>query len=260
MGIATGKIWIGTSGWSYDSWRGPFYPPEIPKKRWLAFYGQQFRTAEINSSFYHTPSPEAVRAWREAVPDDFVFAWKASKFISHWKRLGPSCPSSIELMVSRLKVLKPKVGPVLFQLPGHFKADRQRLAAFLKLLPAGYRYAFEFRDPSWYDASILTLLGDANISLCLSDHHEAPTPWKLTADLVYVRGHGPTGRYRDRYPERVLQDWARQFKRWQRQGRTVVCYFDNDQKSAAPKDAAHLLKLLTGRRKTAARSSRKGSL
>jgi uncharacterized protein YecE (DUF72 family) len=125
-----GGLWIGTSGWTYDGWRGSFYPEELAKKDWLRWYGQQFPTAEINGSFYRTPSLEAVEAWREQTPRDFLFAWKASKFITHWKRLTEKCENSLELMETRLKVLGRKLGPVLFQLPARFKADRERLAGF----------------------------------------------------------------------------------------------------------------------------------
>ena len=169
-------IWIGTSGWTYDSWRGPFYPSEVPKKDWLTWYGSNFPSTEINASFYRTPSLEAARDWRKRTPRDFVFAWKASKFITHWKRLNDTCANSIALMESRLKLLGPKAGPVLFQLPGNFEADRERLARFIKMLPTRRRYAFEFRHPSWYEHDILDLLSLNNISLCLADHHLAPAP------------------------------------------------------------------------------------
>src|SRR3954468_5406701 len=136
------RLWIGTSGWTYDGWRGPFYPDGVPKKDWLRWYSTQFVTTEINGSFYRTPSLEAVRAWRDQTPDDFVFAWKASKFITHWKRLSEQCRNSLELLETRLTVLEPKVGPILFQLPPQFKINRERLAGFLKLLKKGRQYAF----------------------------------------------------------------------------------------------------------------------
>ena len=255
MARAKADVWIGTSGWTYDGWRGPFYPPEVAKKRWLAWYGTQFRSTEINGSFYRTPSLEAVQGWREQTPDDFSFAWKASKFITHWKRLGENSVNSIELMETRLKVLGPKVGPVLFQLPARFKADRERLASFFKLLPRRYKYAFEFRDASWYAEPIFNLLRERNVALCLSDHVDAPSPWEVTAEHVYVRGHGPTGEYKDRYPLKVMREWAAQIEKWKRRGLTVYCYFDNDQKSAAPLDAARLVGLLATK-KAAARARR----
>jgi uncharacterized protein YecE (DUF72 family) len=237
-------LWIGTSGWTYDGWRGPFYPEKLAKNAWLNWYASQFRTTEINASFYRTPSLEAVRLWRKLTPRDFVFAWKASKFITHWKRLNESSTNSIALMETRLKILGPKLGPVLFQLPGNFELNYERLARFIGMLPRRRRYAFEFRHPSWYDKSVLALLSAQDISLCLADHHLAPAPWIATARHVYVRGHGPDGRYRDNYPETTLRAWASQVRKWRQQKREVFVYFDNDQKSAAPADAARLRELI----------------
>jgi uncharacterized protein YecE (DUF72 family) len=237
-------ILIGTSGWTYDGWRGPFYPKDLPRKDWLAWYGNRFQTTEINGSFYRTPSLPAVRDWREQTPKQFCFAWKASKFITHWKRLSAKSDNSIDLMVSRLEVLKPKVAAVLFQLPPQFQKNCERLASFLKMLPRRYRYAFEFRHDSWYEDDVLDLLREHDVSLCLSDHHDAPSPWKATARHVYVRGHGPSGRYKDNYPEETLRVWAREIRKWRRQRRKVLVYFDNDQKSAAPKDAQRLKEML----------------
>jgi uncharacterized protein YecE (DUF72 family) len=242
--MAMSSVRVGTSGWTYDGWRGPFYPKDVPKRRWLEWYSREFDSTEINGSFYRTPSLDAVRAWREETPDDFLFAWKASKFITHWKRLSEKSVNSIELMESRLKVLGPKAGPVLFQLPARFKADRERLSSFLKLLSKRSRYAFEFRDESWYDEAILDVLRRRDVALCISDHEDAPAPWEATARHVYIRGHGPTGQYKDRYPLKTLRTWADAITKWRRRGLTVYCYFDNDQKSAAPKDARRLIKLL----------------
>jgi uncharacterized protein YecE (DUF72 family) len=238
---------IGTSGWTYDGWRGSFYPEDEPKKNWLAWYSTQFSSTEINGSFYRTPSLEAVRAWRDQTPDDFVFAWKASKFITHWKRLTEKCDNSLELMETRLKILGSKLGIVLFQLPAHFKANRERLASFLKMLNKRRKYSFEFRDESWYEPPILGLLEDHNISLCLSDHHDAPAPWIVTAKHVYIRGHGPTGEYKDRYPKRTMEQWAAEIQKWRKRKLDVYCYFDNDQKTAAPKDARRLAEM-TGKK------------
>jgi uncharacterized protein YecE (DUF72 family) len=200
---AVGTVFIGTSGWSYSSWRGPFFPRELLVKHHLAFYATQFLSAELNGVFYRTPSLKAVRGWRDGTPDDFVFAWKASKFITHWKRLTGTSRNSLALIEERLRILGRKAGPVLFQLPPQFKANEERLASFLKLLPKRRRYAFEFRDRSWYADPVLALLRKHNIALCISDHHDAPAPWQVTADFVYVRGHGPGGRYKGRYPEKT---------------------------------------------------------
>jgi uncharacterized protein YecE (DUF72 family) len=238
------KINIGTSGWSYQSWRGPFFPAEVKVKDHLRFYSTQFGTTELNGVFYRTPTEAAVRGWREQTPQDFIFAWKASKFITHWKRLTPKSRNSLQLLESRLKLLGPKAGPVLFQLPPRFKANRERLAAFLKMLSKKRSYAFEFRDKSWYDDDILELLHKHDIALCLSDHRDAPSPWEVTARHVYVRGHGPGGAYKDHYSDKTLQAWARAIEKWKRQRRVVYVYFDNDQKSAAPKDASRLMEIL----------------
>lgn len=238
-------VWVGTSGWMYDSWRGRLYPEDLPKRGWLSCYATQFSTVEINSAFYRTPSLEAVRSWRDDTPHNFRFAWKASKFITHWKRLTDKCENSIALMQTRLKVLSPKVSVVLFQLPPHFVKDAGRLSAFLRLLPRR-RYAFEFRHRSWYDDVIFDILQSRNVALCISDHADAPAPWYVTARHVYLRGHGPGGDYGGSYSARLLRRWANEIGDWQSLGREVFVYFDNDQKAAAPADANRLAEMLAG--------------
>jgi uncharacterized protein YecE (DUF72 family) len=238
------RVRIGTSGWHYDSWRGPFYPKGLPIKNQLQYYATHFSTTELNGVFYRTPTPQAVRSWRDQTGKNLVFAWKASKFITHWKRLWQKSVNSLELLEDRLSLLGEKAGPVLFQLPPNFEADADRLAEFFKLLSKKRRYSFEFRHPSWYAPRILRMLSEQNVSLCLSDHHDAPAPWKRTADFVYVRGHGPSGRYRGHYSQDVLAGWAKRIKSWKKQGCDVFVYFDNDQKSAAPADASRLKRLM----------------
>lgn len=238
------RVLIGTSGWHYDSWRGPFFPKGLPLKKQLQYYASQFGTTELNGVFYRTPSLDAVQGWSEQSGDDFVFAWKASKFITHWKRLSNNSVNSLALIEERLAILGRKAGPVLFQLPPNFEADAERLRSFFKLLSKKRRYSFEFRHPSWYRRNILELLSERNIALCLSDHHDAPAPWKRTADFIYIRGHGPGGRYREHYRTQSLAEWARRIRSWKKQGFDVFVYFDNDQKSAAPADALKLKHLL----------------
>jgi uncharacterized protein YecE (DUF72 family) len=240
-------IFIGTSGWSYASWRGPFFPENLPSRLHLEFYASRFVSTELNGVFYRTPTEAAVRTWAEQTPEDFVFAWKASKFITHWKRLNDTSVNSIALLESRLRLLGKKVGPVLFQLPPQFRKNRSRIEAFLKLLPPRRRYAFEFRHPSWYEDDILDLLRNNDIALCISDHHDAPSPWLATASFVYVRGHGPGGRYQGRYCSDTLARWKRWLLAMRRAERAGYVYFDNDQKSAAPKDAARFQKMLKTR-------------
>jgi uncharacterized protein YecE (DUF72 family) len=242
--IRRGRVRIGTSGWTYDGWRGPFYPVEVPKKNWLQYYADQFPTTEINGSFYRTPSLEAVRSWRADTPSGFTFAWKASKFITHWKRLTAKCKNSIALMETRLKALGAKNCAVLFQLPPQFSKDCGRLDAFLRMLPPHHRYAFEFRHKSWYADDILDVLHKHDVALCLSDHEDAPAPWEITATHVYLRGHGPSGRYHGSYSVQTLNRWAECIANWARHKRDVLVYFDNDQKAAAPQDAKRLMRIV----------------
>ena len=234
-------ILIGTSGWHYPSWKGLFYPSDVKVKDQLAYYASQFRTTELNGVFYRTPTVEAVAAWRDQTPTDFVFAWKASKFITHWKRLSERSQNSLELLESRLSLLREKAGPVLFQLPPQFEMNYERLAAFLEMLNGKRRYAFEFRHPSWYAPRIFRLLSEHNVALCISDHADAPSPWRRTADFVYIRGHGPGGRYKGHYSAATLAAWRQKIARWRARGHDVYVYFDNDQKSAAPLDARRII-------------------
>jgi uncharacterized protein YecE (DUF72 family) len=241
---AAGALLVGTSGWHYPGWWGPFFPKEVKKKDALSYYASRFDAAELNAPFYRTPTIEAVEGWFRQTPDSFRFSWKASKFITHWKRLSENSANSLELMETRLAVLREKLGPVLFQLPPRMKANRERLAAFLKMLNPKRRYSFEFRHPSWYQPPILDLLSGYDISLCLSDHADAPAPREVTANWVYVRLHGPSGRYHGSYSDDALTSWAHDLRRWRREGRDVWCFFDNDVKSAAPADAERLLSRL----------------
>mgnify|MGYP000863211485 CR=1 FL=1 len=153
--------------------------------------------------------------------------------------------------------MAPKIAAVLFQLPPSLKKDCERLRAFLHMLPHGHRYAFEFRHKSWYQDDAFELLHKHKVAFCISDHADAPAPWEVTTDLVYVRGHGPGGQYRGSYPKRTLERWADTIKKWARQRRDVLVYFDNDQKAAAPGDAERLIALLGGPRRRNKRDPRR---
>lgn len=233
---------IGTSGWAYKDWNGPFYPEEVKSAGRLAYISRRFRTLEINASFYRMPTEAAAAGWRAQTPEDFVFAWKASRFITHIKKLNdPAEP--LAYMFSRIAGLGPKIGPILFQLPPNLHRNDARLEGFLDALPAGHRYSIEFRHPGWYAEAVLEMLRRRNVALCISDHHHAPAPWEATADFIYLRGHGPGGRYHGRYGEAALTDWAEAIRAG-RKAREVFVYFDNDIKSAAPADAEQLIGLL----------------
>jgi uncharacterized protein YecE (DUF72 family) len=237
---------IGCSGWSYKDWRGPFYPPEVKAKGQLAYYATRFSTAEINASFYRLPTENAVAGWREAVPEGFLFAWKASRFLTHNKKLKEP-EDSLKLILGRMEPLGDRYGPILFQLPPSLKLDRERLAHFLDCLPRTRRCTVEFRHASWYEPEIFKLLGEHDVALCVSDHHDAPAPWEATASFVYVRAHGPGGRYYGRYPEAELKSLAHAVRGWRKDGKAVFCYFDNDIRSAAPQDAERLIALTASR-------------
>jgi uncharacterized protein YecE (DUF72 family) len=239
----TGTLRIGTSGWHYASWRGPFYPPDAKPKELLAFYSRRFDTTELNNTFYRLPSEKALAAWRDGTPEDFLFAWKASRMITHMKRLK-DVEENIAFVFDRMDALGEKFGPVLFQLPPSLKADaerRERLARCLALLPKNRRHTFEFRDPSWYEPALLDLLRDHDVALCLSDHEAAPAPWEATASFVYIRAHGSEGRYAGHYDTETLRRWSEAIAAWRRNGQDVYVYFDNDIKAAAPGDAEALI-------------------
>lgn len=241
-------IRIGCSGWAYKDWKGPFYPADLRLKDRFAFYASQFDTAEINASFYRLPSQAAVAAWAEAAPDGFVFAWKVSRFITHNKKLN-DCADSVALVFGRMQPLGTHAGPALIQLPPQLHRNDERLGAFLGLLPPG-RHVVEVRHPSWYDEAVFENLRRSGAALCLSDHHDAPAPPVLTADFVYWRGHGPSGRYFGRYGDAALEALADRIAGWDAEGRDVYAYFDNDIKSAAPQDAARLKTLVARRVRT----------
>ncbi|WP_299174914.1 DUF72 domain-containing protein [uncultured Brevundimonas sp.] len=238
-----GKVRIGTSGWAYKDWNGPFYPEEVKAKDRLAYISRRFSTLEINASFYRMPTDKAVAAWREQTPDDFVFAWKASRYITHNKKLTDPT-DSLTYMFERTEGLGEKIGPILFQLPPSLRRNDQRLSDFLKALPPRGRFVFEFRHPDWYDPAVLDLLRHHGAGFCISDHHHAPAPFEVTADFVYLRGHGPGGRYHGRYGKAALEVWAEHIRRW-RKDHDVFVYFDNDIKSAAPADAQQLIDMLS---------------
>jgi uncharacterized protein YecE (DUF72 family) len=232
------QLRIGCSGWVYKDWTGPFYPEGTKDKNRLEYYATRFDTAEINASFYRLPSEKMVEGWARRPPDGFVFAWKVSRFITHNKKLK-DCEDPVALVYGRMAPLGDKLGPSLIQLPPQLRRNDERLADFLGLLPKG-RHTVEFRHPSWYDPAVFAILSEFDASLCISDHHHAPAPWERTASWVYVRGHGPGGRYFGRYDEAELSRWAERIAAWRAEGRDVYAYFDNDIKSAAPFDAMAL--------------------
>lgn len=241
----TPPILIGTSGWSYAHWHGPFYPADLPQDSRLEYYAWHFQSVEINNTFYHLPEKQTLQRWRDAVSSDFVFAVKASRYITHTKKLRePS--KSLAAFFERISVLEDQLGPVLFQLPPRWHFNRQRLAAFLNALSREFRYAFEFRDPSWLNAHALALLSEHNAAFCIYELNGFLSPKEITTDFVYVRLHGPDGPYQGSYDTRTLSGWAKTFATWAAQGYRIYCYFDNDQAGYAVHNALYLKSMLQG--------------
>jgi uncharacterized protein YecE (DUF72 family) len=237
--VGSALIHVGTSGWHYKQWVGDFYPPRFPPAKMLAWYAREFHTVEINNSFYRLPEEKTFRDWASTVPPGFLFAVKASRFLTHIKRLRDA-EDPIKLFFSRAKHLGPHLGPVLFQLPPKWKADSGRLREFLALLPEKHQYAIEFRDDSWYTEEIRELLIRHNVALCVHDWHAADWARELTANFTYIRFHGTSGRYAGNYPNDVLRDWAKQIQSWAARLGEVYVYFNNDVGGHAVRNARTL--------------------
>jgi uncharacterized protein YecE (DUF72 family) len=230
---------IGTSGWNYPHWKKRFYPQELPSAQWLGYYAERLSTVEINSSFYRLPSEVTLASWRSGVPGGFVFAVKASRYITHLKKLKEP-EESLGRFLGRLQVLGERLGPVLFQLPPRWGRNPDRLRSFLDVLPAGLPCAFEFRDSSWFHPDTYRALEARGAAFCVYQLAGQRSPNQVTADFVYVRLHGPGDAYAGSYDTQSLAGWAGALSSWNRQGKTVYCYFDNDQNAYAPRNALEL--------------------
>jgi len=238
-----GKIYIGTSGWHYKHWVGTFYPEGTKDSEQLSYYLKFFKTVEINNSFYRLPPPETFKNWKNAVPGDFTFAVKGSRYISHMKKLNVE-RGNIEIFFKSVRRLREKLGPILFQLPPKWKINTTRLAYFLRMLPKKHRFAFEFRNQTWYHEDIYQLLRKYNCSFCIYELEHHLSPVLTTADFVYVRLHGPDGKYAGSYSNRELKEWATRCRSWQSNGKDVYLYFDNDQLGYAAFNAKTLQKFI----------------
>ena len=237
---------MGCSGWQYSHWRGDFYPGELPQSRWFEHYAATFDTVEINNSFYRLPDRETFAAWGRRAPARFQFAVKASRFLTHMKKLKePEEP--IDRLFTRMSALGRHLGPVLYQLPPGLKSDRDRLARFLDALPRDARHVIEFRDPSWYAPEILELLERHRASLCLHDMPGSATGRERVGPFVYVRFHGSTAKYGGGYREGCLTRWADWLNAQRDEGVDVYAYFNNDMGGHAPRDAVALRRALEER-------------
>ena len=244
--VVVAELFIGISGWSYDEWAGNFYPAEVPKSRWLEYYCHQFTTVEVNASFYRLPRESTFQKWRETTPDGFVFAVKASRYITHIKKLNEPAKSA-ELFLSRAKILGDKLGPVLFQLPPGLKVRLDRLEQILQSRPKDLRYCFEFRHTSWFCKEVYDLLRRYNTALCIADSPKFPLVIQRTADFSYFRLHGSPILYRSRYSSGELKAWAERIERYLDEGADVYVYFDNTDEGHATTNALELASLLSQR-------------
>lgn len=246
-GSAPGVVRIGCSGWNYAGWRdGVFYPPRLPARRWLEHYAGRFDTVEVNSTFYRLPKVEAVAHWVEQTPPGFLFAVKASRYLTHVKRLK-GLREGVARLLERLAPLtaSPKLGPLLWQLPPTFHRDDERLAAALADLPPG-RHCFEFRHESWFRDEVYELLRGHGAALVIGDRPEvhAFQALELTAGWTFLRFHAGTRGRRGNYSETELRDWAGRIDAWRSDGVDVHAYFNNDWEGFAPRNALRLRELL----------------
>lgn len=230
-------LWIGTSGWQYEDWRGNLYPRSVPKRRWLEHYCLGFATVESNSSFYRLPAAETFAGWASRTPDDFLIAVKMSRFLTHARRLrSPSEP--VGRLLGRARLLGRKLGPVLVQLPPTLPYDPLALEETLASFPGGIRVAFEPRHPSWFCDRTFGILESAGSALCATDAGGVVTGLRRTADWGYVRLHRGGGDCAPSYSTEDLRSWCTRITDTWPASADVFVYFNNDPGGAAPYDAS----------------------
>lgn len=247
-------VHVGCSGWTYKSWRGRYYPEALPSSRWLEHYAAAFDCVETNGTFYRLPEAHTFSDWAARTPRGFRLAVKASRFLTHMKRLiAPEEP--LQRLLSRVSALGHKLGPILYQLPPDLQRNDDRLHQFLAALPRRppgaaprrrLRHVVEFRHRSWYVPAVFDLLAAHDVTLCWHDKRDSAIRLPAIGPIVYVRCHGPNGDYSGRYPKRVLSQWADHIVA-ARRGRDVWVFFNNDPEAAAVADAAGLRTMLAER-------------
>lgn len=238
-----GAIYVGTSGWSYSHWKGKFYPSGIKSKDWLKFYSTQFNTVEINSTFYRLPKVDTVVSWRQSVDAKFLFAVKMSKVITHTKRLK-EIEEPLRVFIELCNHFGNCLGPILVQLPPGLKKDLDLLNSFLEAIPKKFMIAIEFRNKTWFDDDVYSLLHNKSTIFCWHDYSNIKVPKVITSDSIYVRMHGPSGRYYGSYPEDFLRELANEILKQDTIRETYV-YFNNDADGHAVENALSLKKYLS---------------
>ena len=240
------QVRVGCSGWQYKHWRGDFYPAGLPQSQWFAHYARTFDTVEINNSFYRLPEADTFGKWREQAAPRFLYAVKASRFLTHMKKLkDPEEP--IFRFFDRANHLGPRFGPVLYQLPPRWPLNLERLEHFLAALPRRRWQTIEFRETSWYDERVFELLRRYKVALCLHDMQGSATGTMSVGPFIYVRFHHGTVKYGGRYEDSRLDEWADWLAARSRDGLDVFAYFNNDMGGHAPRDAVRLRERLLAR-------------
>ena len=235
---------VGCSGWNYRSWKGRFYPDDLKVSEWLSYYTTRFDTVETNNTFYRLPEQATFASWRRQMPASFVMAIKASRFLTHMKKLrDPDEP--LQRLFARAAALGAQLGPVLYQLPGQFTRNLDRLEVFLQALPRtlhgrSLRHVMEFRDPSWYVTETFQLLEHYRVALCLHDKQGSVIDRPFVGPFVYARFHGTSGHYHGSYSDRALDTWARRLVEQYQDGKRVFAYFNNDPDAIATVNAQTL--------------------
>jgi uncharacterized protein YecE (DUF72 family) len=240
-----GKLFIGTSGYSYQHWKGIFYPSDLPQARWLEFYCEHFDTVELNVTFYRLPKQQVFASWFQRTPPDFCFAAKGSRFITHIKKLK-DCGQPLQVFKENAASLGEKLAVILWQLPPNLQYNGERLEEFCQLLNAEYpekRHTFEFRHESWLNEECFDILKAHGFALCIPVAPELPCQEQMTAPFSYIRFHGGTSRKDSSYTDNELQQWSAKIKQWLKQ-RDVYAYFNNDAHAFAIANAKKLKEYL----------------
>lgn len=242
-------VHIGTSGWTYDHWAGTFYPEGLGRGRWRDFYTERFDTVELNASFYRWPGLRPFQSWSRSLPDGFAMSVKASRWLSHGRRLADPEGAWAGRLTAAMRALGDRAGVVLVQLPGDLARGEEALArldAFLDRMPGDVRVAIEPRHPSWDDDAVAAVLERHGAAYVVTHGTGLHTVLRTTAPFVYCRWHGPTNAplYAGRYSPATLAAWAARISAWRDEGRAVWGYFDNDGSGHAPANARELLDLL----------------
>ncbi len=241
------KLFVGTSGYVYSHWEnGVFYPLDLPKSKKLEYYCQHFKTVELNNTFYRLPNEKVFESWYQKTPKNFIFAVKLSRFITHIKKLV-NCKKPLEIFLKRALKLKEKLGPILIQLPPNFKLNFSKLENFVEVLlknsPPNLKFAFEFRNETWFKKEVWQFLKEKNIAWVIQDSPHWPKKEIISANFIYIRMHGSKILFSSKYTREEILNLAQKIKKWLKEF-NVYCYFNNDAHGFAVQNAKELLSIL----------------